>query len=86
MLNIDLTSAAPALLAKLAAAGVLAVAASVMATHTLHSDVQTLATAVQELKVEVHEMRRDLYSPRTTLAPLPPRVTPPLPEHDSRNP
>lgn len=63
-MNIDLPSLTSAALPKLAAAGLLAVATSVVSTYVLRSDIQHLATAVTELRAEVKEIRKDLYVPR----------------------
>jgi outer membrane murein-binding lipoprotein Lpp len=65
-MNIDLTALGISALPKLAAAGLLAVAASVVTTYTLRSDIQHLTAAVAELRSEVRQIRADLYVPRSS--------------------
>jgi hypothetical protein len=63
-MTFDLSALLSGAASKGAAAGVLAVAASVVNTAVLRSDVADLTVAVKELRAEFHEMRRDLYTPK----------------------
>lgn len=66
-MNIDLTAVAQGLLGKLAAAGVVAVAASVLSTAIIKSEIAHLAASFDEFRKEVREdlgqLRKDLYVP-----------------------